>query len=280
MTAATLAGAIPEGAQRRQLDALVTQVARICRSQLAAAIGNVSVVTVTAFAFDLFYRSHTGHSFLKPEKSEAFIKSIHPLSSGTIWYAFLTGIILWASSLAGGWMENFAVYRRVPLAIAEHRLGRVLGEPFMRWVSEFFLRNISGYGGSLALGFMLGMTPVLGSFFGLPLDVRHVTLSTGTLSLAIAQRGSATDPPALWAMAGIAVIFALNLATSFLLALTVALRARGIRARERWALLSAIAARFVRKPGEFLLPPGKDVPDSGGHGGHGHGGPGHGAPGR
>ena len=157
----------------------------------------------------------------------------------------------------GGWVENFAVYRRLPQAIAEHRVGRLTGRRFLRWFSEAFARNVSGSAGSIALGMMLGMTPVLGKFFGLPLDVRHVTLSSGTLALALAEQSAPrlTSPDALAAIAGIGIIFVLNLGVSFFLAMTVALRAKEVPRRDRWALLSAIARRFAGHPGEFLYPP-------------------------
>ena len=255
MTAATLAESIREGVGRERLGLLVTQVARIVRSQLCAAFGNVGTVALAAIGFDLLYRWRLGHSFLSPEKADAVIRSLHPLESGTIWYAAITGIILWISSLAGGWIENFWVYRRLPQAIAEHRLGRWLGRRFMERLSGFLARNISGYGGGLALGMMLGMTPVLGAFFGLPLDVRHVTLSSGTLAVALASLDFVSPRAALPAVAGIALIFVLNLSVSFFFAVTVALRAKEVPRRDRWALLGAILRRFLRRPHEFILPP-------------------------
>jgi site-specific recombinase len=258
MTAATLAGSIHQGVDRertRELQSgLIDQAACIVRSQLCAAAGNVTTVVAAAVAFDELERWRTGHAFLGKEKAAAVLASLHPLHSGTIWYAAVTGVILWASSLAGGWVENFAVYRRLPQAIAEHRLGRLVGRGTMRWLSRFFARNISGYAGSVALGFMLGMTPPLGAFLGLPLDVRHVTLSTGSLALALASFDFVSAPTAA-AIAGIACIFVVNLAVSFVLALTVALRARRVPRRDRWALLTAIAGRFLRHPGQFLFPP-------------------------
>jgi site-specific recombinase len=270
MTGATLATALQSSGGPQRMDQLVTQVARTCRSQLAAAMGNVTVVAIAAVTLNLIWRARTGEPFLHEEKAASIIASTHPWQSGTIWYAFLTGIILWLSSLAGGWVENFCVYHRVPQAIAEHRAGRVLGRRFLRWLSEFFARNVSGYGGSLALGMMLGMTTPLGKFFGLPLDVRHVTLSTGTLALALARDGlhGLQRPAALWAMAGIGVIFALNLSVSFLLALTVAMRAREIPRRDRLALFAGIFRRFLRSPREFLLPPSKSSPEAAAHAAH------------
>ena len=125
----------------------------------------------------------------------------------------------------------------------------------MERLSAFFARNISGFGGGLALGMMLGMTPVLGAFFGLPLDVRHVTLSSGTLAVALASLDFVTPRAALPAVIGIAVIFVLNLTVSFFCAVTVALRAKEVPRRDRWALLAAIVRHFLRRPHEFILPP-------------------------
>ena len=52
--------------------------------------------------------------------------------------------------------------------------------------------NVAGLGGNVALGFLLGMSPVVAAFFGLPLDVRHVTLSTGSLAMAVSTLGAGT----------------------------------------------------------------------------------------
>ncbi|HEY0706363.1 MAG TPA: gliding motility protein, partial [Polyangia bacterium] len=190
-------------------------------------------------------------------KAEDVFASLHPTRSGTVFFAALTGVILWAASLAGGWVENFAVYRRLPQAIAEHRLGRWLGRRPLAWASGFFARNISGLGGSVALGVMLGMTPPVGAFFGLPLDVRHVTLATGQLAFAIAEGGmvNLSRPEVGWAAVGIALTFVFNLGTSFFLALTVALRARQVPRRDRWALVRAIGLHFLRHPRDFFWPP-------------------------
>ena len=257
MTAATLAASIGETSTSERKEELVNQAARIVSSQLAAATGNITTVILAAAGFDAIYQWRTGHAYLTSEKAAYVLESLHPLASGTIFYAALTGVILWISSLAGGWVENFAVYRRLPQAIAEHRASRLVGTRFTRWASDSFARNVSGFGGSVALGLMLGMTPPLGAFFGLPLDVRHVTLSTGTLSLALAAKGVVVigQPAALAAVAGIAVIFVLNLGVSFALALMVALRAREVPRRDRWAVATAILRRLLRRPQDFFLPP-------------------------
>ncbi len=260
MTAAQLAGAIRDKSGPERTKELVAHVASICRSQVAAAMGNICMVTVGALLLDLFWRWRTGHAFLPEAKSVSVVASFHVLESGTAWYAAVTGVILWASSLAAGWVENFAVYRRLPQAIAEHRMGRIFGRRTMEWMSGAFARNVSGLGGSIALGFMLGMTPVFGQFLGVPLDVRHVTLSTGTLALSAFAVGVGNMSTAyLWALGGIATMFVLNLGVSFNLALAIALRARAVNSHDRMELASALLRRFLRHPGEFLLPPRSDA---------------------
>lgn len=261
MTAAALAGTLRDSAHHPDLSALVAMIARITRSQLAAAIGNIGMVIPATFAFDAWWRSrHDGASFLNPETASYVLQSLHPTHSGTIFYAALTGVLLWSSSIAAGWLENWAVYRRLPEAIAEHRYGRVLGHRTMLWLSRFLQRNVAGFGGNATLGFCLAMTPVMGKFFGLPLDVRHVTLSTGALTLAICSLGvSATTVHAIYpAVLGIGLIGCLNFGVSFLLALAVALRAREAKRSDRWRLVSSVLLTFFRSPLQFFVPPAQD----------------------
>jgi site-specific recombinase len=101
------------------------------------------------------------------------------------------------------------------------------------------------------------MSPVVAAFFGLPLDVRHVTLSTGALALAVTSLGAVVfaSAPFWLAVAGIAAIGVLNLGVSFTLALWVAIRATRAGALSRRRVFRAVLARLVASPRDFLLPP-------------------------
>jgi site-specific recombinase len=127
----------------------------------------------------------------------------------------------------------------------------------MQRAGSWFERNIAGLGGNVALGFLLGMTPVVAAFFGVPLDVRHVTLSTGSLALSASSIGTSVfSDAAFWlACAGIALVGVLNLGVSFALALWVAIRATGARALSRRRVYRAVVARLFASPRDFLLPP-------------------------
>jgi site-specific recombinase len=259
MIAAALAGSLHGSGEKAadELDDLVTLIQRICRSQLAAAIGNVALVTVAALLFNTVYVRLHGAPFLDVHAAEHTLQSFDPLHSGTIFFAALTGVLLWLSSLGAGWLENWVTYRRLPDAIANHRLGRVVGRGTMRWIARKLQHSVAGIGGNVAIGFLLGMTPAIGSFFGIPLEVRHVTLSTGSLALATWTLGIGA-PHFFAAVAGIGVMLALNFGVSFACALFVALRARGINHAGR-RLLRAIVGRFVRDPVPFFLPVGRDA---------------------
>jgi site-specific recombinase len=261
MTAAALAGSMRESAGFTDLTGLVSTIARITRSQLAAAIGNIGLVIPAALLFDFAHVTYLGRHFLDEQTAEYVIKSLHPTQSGTIFYAALTGVLLWVSSVGAGWLENWAVYRRLPEAIAEHRVRRLLGSRLTHWASKVFAHNISGIGGNATLGTLLGMTPVMGKFFGLPLDVRHVTLSTGALTLAGCGLGAEAlaTPGYLAAMLGIAIIGSLNFGVSFVLALAVALRARQVQRSDQFKLFVSVVITFVRSPLQFVFPPSSDV---------------------
>ena len=261
MTAAALAGTIRDRSGPGRLDELVRLIARIARSQFAAAVGNVSAVIVTALVFDAIWSNASGSSFLDEETSRGVIASFDPFSSGTVFFAAFTGVLLWVSSLFAGWFENWIVYRRLPEAIEHHRYAKRFGKARMAKLARFLEQHAAGFGGSVALGTLLGMSPVFAKFVGLPLDVRHVTLSSGSLALSMSSLGidGAGWGPFLWASLGIAIIGLLNFGVSFALALVVALRARDVPRGERRTLPGAVLRHFIRRPLQFFYPP-KDNP--------------------
>ena len=103
---------------------------------------------------------------------------------------------------------------------------------------------------------MLGIIPEVAEFAGLPLDIRHVTLSACFLTASVASLGVgvlATKALVLAAL-GIAGIGFMNLTVSFSLAMFVATRACDIRSPERHAIYWAVAGRAMRHPLSFLFP--------------------------
>lgn len=266
MTAATLATIMRERPGASRLDDIVEFMTKISYSQIAAAVSNVIVVSLSAYLLNACWRLLTGAPILDLQVAEHVYETLSPVNSGTVIFAALTGVILWCSSLAGGWIENWAVYHKLPQALAGHAWGcGVLGgERMQRWSDSMSLK-IGGWGTNVSLGMMLGMTPAIGAFFGIPLDVRHVTLSSGTLALASASLDVEWYREGLFlrAVAGVCVMFVLNLGVSFTLSLFTALRAYDFPRADKVELARRLLKRVISSPLDFILPPRERVKTSG-----------------
>lgn len=257
-TAAALAASLDERREHGGLGRLVDSIACAARSQLVVAAGNVGVVVPAVILLHLGLVRWTGSAILDHETAHHVLASLDPLRLSTAAFAAFTGLLLFGSSMAAGWLENWAVFRRLPEAIARHRaLVRWLGDRRAAAIGRAFGRAISGVGHNVSLGFTLGMFPSVGAFFGVPLEVRHVTLSAGALTLAACALGPSVllEPELARAALGIGLIGAFNFGVSFSLALVVALRARDVDRSDVLALARAVVARLFGDPLSFFWPP-------------------------
>jgi site-specific recombinase len=79
---------------------------------------------------------------------------------------------------------------------------------------------------------MLGGAGFIGHIFGLPLDIRHVAFASANLGYALGTLDFGLETTTLaWVVLGVALIAVTNLLVSFVLALSVALRARNLGMR-------------------------------------------------
>ncbi|MBI1860230.1 MAG: hypothetical protein HYR96_04850 [Deltaproteobacteria bacterium] len=256
MTAATLAGKLRDFTPEGQKE-FVEEVAMIARSQFASAIGNVGAAIPISICVDWLSRILTHHPIVGTEKAGHIIHSLDPFDSPTVVFAALTGVILWLSSICAGWFENWWVCRQVPQAIETNpTLNRWLGHTFAHKLSHWLSHQVSGFAGNISVGFLLAFTPVLGGFFGLPMDVRHVTLSTASLTLALCSvwGGGLAALPVGASMFGIFTILCMNLGVSFLLALFIAAKARGLPGLSPWPILKPIIEGLLKAPARFFFP--------------------------
>jgi site-specific recombinase len=264
MTAATLAGIVREFRGSQRLDEIAEFFLRMFRSQVAATFSNILAAGLIAIGFVELWDRMTGAPYLTAEKAVHTYESMNPLASGTIVFAALTGVLLWLASLAGGWLDNWSAYHRIPQAIADHPIGNWIGWKRTARLAGIWSRNIADWGTNIALGILLGMTPVLGYFFGLPLDVRHVTLSTGKLMVAMASLEPDWSDWRLWLvpLGAVASMFVLNLGVSFVLALNTAMRAYEIPRGEMLGVMKLVGRRFVTTPLDFVRPPRRTTHDA------------------
>ena len=259
MTAAAMAATLPAGstATDEEIASFVDRVAQLMRTQVAGIIGNLAAVTPLVLLVQWGSTAAFGGTLLSQADAAYVLKSL-TLLGPTAFFAAFTGVLLFVSSLIAGWAENWFVFHRLDSAIAWNpRIVATLGTArALRW-ARWWRNNVSGLAGNVSLGMMLGLVPALLAFFGLPIEVRHVTLSTGQLAAAVSVLGvSVLSSPAFWwCVAGIAVIGVLNLGVSFYLAFKVALRSRGVRVKDRGRIAAAVRSRIRSAPLSFLWPP-------------------------
>ena len=241
------------GAVRRFVD----EVTHLLRSQIAAILGNVGLVIPVVMLISALLSVFGGAPMIDAEQARHVLHDMQLLGP-TVLFAAFTGVLLFASSIIAGWVENWFVFHRLDSAIRHNPsttrwLGRKRAD---RWAS-FLRRNVSGLAANISLGLMLGIVPAFAEFFGLGLQVRHVTLSAGQMAAAAMSLGPDVlrEPAFWWAVAGVVAIGPLNLAVSFYLAFRLALKAQAINDAHRSRIGAAIRHRLRHAPMSFVLPP-------------------------
>jgi len=256
MTAPAMAARLRDIKTDAAVADFVDEVANLVRSQVAAVLGNVGLVVPAMLALALLVQFALGRPLLDAAHAAATLQSLS-LAGPTAVFAALTGVLLFAASIVAGWTENAFVLHRLDSAMRYNpRIGAFLGAARARRWATFMRTHISGFASNISLGLMLGLLPAFAGFFGLGLDVRHVTLSAGQIAAAAASTGMAVlQQPALWwAVAAIPVIGALNVSVSFYFAFRLALRAHSVSLGDRARIRSAIWARWRSRPISFFLP--------------------------
>lgn len=256
MTAPAMAAKLKDLRTGEAVGEFVDEVTHLVRSQVAAVLGNVLVVVPVVLLISLAMQYALGQPMIDAKEAGHVLHTLSLLGPTLLWAAF-TGVVLFVASIIGGWVENwFVLYHLASAMRYNPRITRALGVVRARRWAHFMRDNISGFTSNIALGFMLGLIPPMTGFFGLELEVRHVTLSSGQLAAAAAALGwDALRQPALWwCVASIPLIGALNLGVSFYFAFRLALRAHSVSGVDRRRIRSAIWARWRSKPASFFLP--------------------------
>ncbi len=256
MTAPSMAAKLKDLQSPQAYEDFVTEVVHLLRSQFVAIAGNVVLVLLVAFALAAGIQA-LGWGAPVTDAHAQHILAEHHMLGRTIPYAIVTGALLFASSIVAGWVENWFVLHRLDSVIAYHpRFTQLLGAERARRWGRYWGENISGWTANVSLGLMLGLVPPIVGFFGVPVEVRHVTLVSGQIAVAAQHLGpSVWQTPALWwAAGGIVITGFLDLAVSFYLAFRLALTAQNVTGVDRRRLYAAMGRRALRQPLSFFLP--------------------------
>jgi len=253
VTAATLVDAM-EDPDKDHMESLRA----ISKTQFVVTVSNLIGAIPASIVVDRLIHAVVGHPYLTVPEAEHGIHMLFPATSLTLLFAVITGVFLWQSSLASGWTANYLALHKMGTAIScslriRARLGARRAEKLANWVRH----HAPGSVGFIVLGVLLGAVPIIFELFGIPLEVRHVTLAAASLGFAL--DGSSIYGQLYWqdaamALLGVACVGVLNISTSFALSYFLAIRARNIGQAQSRHFLREVGKDILARPLSFLLP--------------------------
>jgi len=256
MPAAT-AAALVDAMEDPEKDRMASLQA-ISHTQFIVTISNLLGAVPVSMLIDRIFKAVTGHPFLTAAEAEHGVHMLFPHTSGTIFFAIVTGVFLWLSSLATGWTANYLALHKMATSISNSlRIRNRLGPKWAAKLANWAGHHAAGSVGFIVLGFLLGSMPIIFELFGIPLEVRHVTLAAASLGYALDARhlyGQLTQYETISAFSGIAMVGLLNIFASFALSFILAVRARNIGDAQSHRFLREVGRELLANPLAFLLP--------------------------
>lgn len=229
-------------------------VIAILRTQFISVLGNLTLVFPLCFLVSWsFY--YLGNPLLAPAEALAAVHSTNILGPAPI-FGIFTGVLLFLSSLMAGWFDNWMAIHSVPERIANHQgMLHYLGKSKTKKLSLILKNSANPYAASISLGFLLGLAPQFMKFMGLPLEARHITLSTGNLAaalpIALDQLSGYDFANALLGLLSIGI---LNITVSFGLALMLAAISSKVKISRLMNLISWGLRLIAVKPWLLVVP--------------------------
>lgn len=256
MTAATMTKVLSEqGNTKRNNTEFADLVSKLFRSQFIAFVGNVLLAFPVAMAIiyglDVFFSQN-----LAVEKSEKLLKDLDPFNSKAILHASIAGFYLFISGIISGNIGNNSVFFQIPDRIAKNQsIKRVFGAKFAKKLSNYYAKNWAGIVSNFWFGVFLGATAPIGLFFGLDLDIRHITFAAGNFALGLYGKDFNVDSYTFWiALLTVFIIGFFNFLVSFSLSMFLAFRSRKLNFGEVGEIYREIFRYFLKNPLKFFIP--------------------------
>lgn len=258
MTAARIAQSLdaPEN-NEHAIQSLALMVGKVARSQFISFVGNLLVVFPLSFAIAALFDKVFQKPLVQATEAWTMLHDVHPFHNPTWYYASITGVFLFLSGIISGYYDNKVVYSRIPQRLRNHKLlKRILPKRSLIRITHYIATNAGALIGNVFLGFFLGTAAFLGFIFGLPFDIRHITISSGNYAIALFTLASDISwQYALTCLLGVLGIGFFNFAVSFSLALVVAIRSRKIKATHSRKLAGWVWKYFRKYPKDFFFAP-------------------------
>lgn len=256
MTAATMTKVLSEeGNSQRNNTEFAHLVSKLFRSQFIAFVGNVLLAFPVALAIiyglDVFFSQN-----LAVERSDKLLKDLDPFKSKAILHASIAGFYLFISGIISGNIGNNSVFYQIPERIAKNlSIRNFFGKKFAKGLSKYYAKNWPGIISNFWFGVFLGATAPVGMFFGLDLDIRHITFAAGNFALGLYGKDFSVDSYTFWiSFVTVFLIGFFNFLVSFSLSMFLAFRSRKMNFGQVSEIYKEIFRYFVKHPLKFFLP--------------------------
>ena len=264
MTAATMAKVLSEGenTQKNYID-FAHLVSKLFRTQFIAFMGNVllafPVALLIIYGLDVFFMQN-----LAVEKSSHLLNDLDPVNSKAIFHACIAGFFLFISGIISGNVSNSSVFYHIPKRIEKNPfLNYFVGKNVAKRLSTYYAKNWAGIVSNFWFGIFLGITGPIGLFFGLDLDIRHITFASGNFALGLYGADFSVSTATFWICFGtVFLIGFFNFAVSFGLSMMLAFQSRKVNFGEVKEIYREIFRYFMKNPLRFFLPLRSTLDDS------------------
>lgn len=256
MTAATMAKVLSEGqnTQKNYID-FAHLVSKLFRTQFIAFMGNVllafPVALLIIYGMDVIFKQN-----FALEKSAAMLRDLDPIRSKAIFHACIAGFFLFISGIIAGNVANSSVFYHIPKRIEKNPfLNYFTGKKTAKGISDYYAKNWAGIISNFWFGIFLGITGPIGIFFGLDLDIRHITFAAGNFALGLYGSDFSVSNAIFWiSFATVFLIGFFNFAVSFGLSIMLAFQSRKVNFGEGREIYKEILRYFMQNPFRFFLP--------------------------
>ncbi|KQT23699.1 recombinase [Chryseobacterium sp. Leaf405] len=258
MTAATMTKVLSEEGNGERNNADFAQlVSKLFRSQFIAFVGNVllsfPIALIIIYGLDVFFSQN-----LAVERSDKLLQDLDPFKSKAILHASIAGFYLFISGIISGNIGNNSVFYQIPERIAKNiPIRKFFGKNIAISLSKYYAKNWPGIVSNFWFGVFLGATAPIGLFFGLDLDIRHITFAAGNFAIGLYGKDFSVDAYTFWiSFITVFLIGFFNFLVSFTLSMFLAFRSRKLNLGQVSDIYREIFKYFLKNPLKFFLPLG------------------------
>ena len=256
MTAATMARVLSEeqNTKKNYVD-FAHLVSKLFRSQFIAFVGNVLLAFPVALAI-IYGLEVILKQNLAMDKAGKLLMDLNPFESKAILHACIAGFFLFISGIIAGNVSNNAVFFQIPKRIEKNpSLNYFLGPKIAKRLANYYAKNWGGIISNFWFGIFMGATAPIGLFFGLDLDIRHITFAAGNLALGLYGKDFNVTAYTFWiSFVTVFLIGFFNFLVSFGLSMFLAFRSRKVNFGEVRLIIAEITRYFFRNPLRFFIP--------------------------